>query len=410
MLGGIAWFAVPMTMASGLGLAARALIYQNPKMAILSADEVSAGLPAPAAAAALMGKSGACAMLILLYLAVTSATAAQLVAVSSLFSYDVVKTLKKDASPRLIFLSSHFMMVAWAIIMAAIGVIWHYVGVSMGWLYTMMGIAVAPAVIPIAMGIGWKKANKWGCIAGALLGLVVGLASWLTSTLAYEGAINLTTTSANIPLVIGNLLAFLTPALVVFPTSLIWPENFTFEATRAIGAPEVLAGRLPNDQGEVDDSHLTREQELAAEQAIDFVRDEDDKAKSGSDPQVEKDEKAVVTTANDLEVHNFDRMREPGDEYVIAAGLDPDTLEKEFTLSAKVALGLIFVLLIFIPCMGLTKRIWTAAGLAAWISIMIAWLFVTAVIVILLPIWESRAALSSIFVGIFRDASRRHQD
>ena len=38
----------------------------------LSAADVSAGLPAPAAASALLGKSGAAAMLILLFLAVTS--------------------------------------------------------------------------------------------------------------------------------------------------------------------------------------------------------------------------------------------------------------------------------------------------------------------------------------------------
>lgn len=46
---------------------------------------------APAAAAALLGKSGAAAMLILLFLAVTSATSAELIAVSSILTYDVYK-------------------------------------------------------------------------------------------------------------------------------------------------------------------------------------------------------------------------------------------------------------------------------------------------------------------------------
>ena len=54
-----------------LGLAAVAL-RNDPDMPILSAADVSAGLPAPAAASALLGKSGAAAMLILLFLAVTS--------------------------------------------------------------------------------------------------------------------------------------------------------------------------------------------------------------------------------------------------------------------------------------------------------------------------------------------------
>ena len=48
LLGGIAWFAVPMTIASSLGLAGRALVGQDPDMAVLTASQVSQGLPAPA--------------------------------------------------------------------------------------------------------------------------------------------------------------------------------------------------------------------------------------------------------------------------------------------------------------------------------------------------------------------------
>ena len=64
-------FAIPFTLSTTLGLAAVALT-GDPAMKTLSAADVSAGLPAPAAASALLGKSGAAAMLILLFLAVTS--------------------------------------------------------------------------------------------------------------------------------------------------------------------------------------------------------------------------------------------------------------------------------------------------------------------------------------------------
>jgi Na+/proline symporter len=57
----------------------------------LTPADVSAGLPAPSAAAALLGKSGAAIMLVLLFLAVTSATSAELIAVSSILTYDVYK-------------------------------------------------------------------------------------------------------------------------------------------------------------------------------------------------------------------------------------------------------------------------------------------------------------------------------
>lgn len=91
MLGGLSWFAVPFAFASCLGLAARALLhhpdfptYPNP----LSESQTSAGLAAPAAAAVLMGKGGAVAVLLVVFMAVTSATSAELIAVSSLFSYE----------------------------------------------------------------------------------------------------------------------------------------------------------------------------------------------------------------------------------------------------------------------------------------------------------------------------------
>lgn len=90
LLGGLAWFAIPFTFATTLGLAAVAL-RGDPDMRVLSAADVSAGLPAAAAASALLGQAGAAALLVLLFLAVTSACSAELIAVSSLLTYDVYK-------------------------------------------------------------------------------------------------------------------------------------------------------------------------------------------------------------------------------------------------------------------------------------------------------------------------------
>jgi Na+/proline symporter len=58
-------------------------------MKVLTPADVSAGLPASAAASALLGQSGAAALLVLLFLAVTSASSAEMIAVSSILTYDV---------------------------------------------------------------------------------------------------------------------------------------------------------------------------------------------------------------------------------------------------------------------------------------------------------------------------------
>ena len=42
-----------------------------------------------------------------------------------------------------------------------------------------MGVVLGSAVVPIAMCITWSKANKWGCIGGAVAGFCAGVTAWL---------------------------------------------------------------------------------------------------------------------------------------------------------------------------------------------------------------------------------------
>ena len=75
-------------------------------------------------------------MLILLFLAVTSATSAELIAVSSILTYDVYKRyINPHATEAQILRVSHYMVAAFAVFMGIAGTIFFYIGVSMGWLY-----------------------------------------------------------------------------------------------------------------------------------------------------------------------------------------------------------------------------------------------------------------------------------
>lgn len=76
LLGGLAWFSVPFCFATTLGMVALALRHDPDYPTypeLLTSAQVGAGLPAPAAAYALLGQGGAVAMLIVLFMAVTSA-------------------------------------------------------------------------------------------------------------------------------------------------------------------------------------------------------------------------------------------------------------------------------------------------------------------------------------------------
>ena len=63
-----------------------------PRCAFTPGASLGAGLVPPAAALFLLGRGGAILMVIMLFMAVTSSGSAELVAVSSLFTYDVYRT------------------------------------------------------------------------------------------------------------------------------------------------------------------------------------------------------------------------------------------------------------------------------------------------------------------------------
>lgn len=45
-----------------------------------------------------------------------------------------------------------------------------------------MGVVLGSAVVPIALCVTWSKANKWGCITGAVSGFFAGIIAWLVTT------------------------------------------------------------------------------------------------------------------------------------------------------------------------------------------------------------------------------------
>lgn len=122
LLGGVAWYGIPFGFSTAMGLGCAALTY-SPSFPTypepLSAAQNGAGLSAPASSIALMGQGGAVLMLILLFMAVTSATSAELIAVSSLLTFDVYKTyIKPDAPSSRLVQVSHFGIILYGLVLA----------------------------------------------------------------------------------------------------------------------------------------------------------------------------------------------------------------------------------------------------------------------------------------------------
>mmetsp|Transcript_16670 Transcript_16670/g.27575 ORF Transcript_16670/g.27575 Transcript_16670/m.27575 type:complete len:689 (+) Transcript_16670:141-2207(+) len=253
LIGGLCWFSIPFTMATTLGLAGIALegtpgFPTAESAGLYMADgDVSAGLVAPYAAVALLGSSGAVLVLIIVFMAVTSAASAELIAVSSIVAYDIYKVyFNPNATGKQIVRVSEFTIIGFGLFMGTLSIALHYIGLSLGYVYLAMGIFIGSAVIPIAMTISWKRQSKYGAVAGALVGLGCGLIAWFTVTKNYgkTGKIDLDTTGENYPMLAGNIVAICSSGLVSFVVSMIKPDNCDWSSTKAIA---LIDGALPQD-------------------------------------------------------------------------------------------------------------------------------------------------------------------
>ncbi|KAG2082869.1 urea transporter [Suillus discolor] len=375
LIGGLAWFAVPFAFSTTLGLAAVAFsavpaanspsqdpLSSNfiPMLAPLSQNAISEGLPASLAAATLLGKSGAAALLIVLFLAVTSATSAELIAVSSILTYDVyVRYINPKATERQILRMSHAGVVIFALVMGIAGVIFYYIGVSMGWLYTFMGVILGSAVCPIALCITWKKANKVGCIIGSLVGFSAGIIAWLVTTSALNQKV-INATVRDYEMLAGNLASIGVGAIISTTASLIWPDDYDFASARAINnRGTAVASRNVNDELE--------------------------------EPEVEK--KGLDVSASSAT-----------NEAQIDPELDPVGLNKAFKFAARASIVLTLVLIILIPLpLFFAQTVYSVTGFSVWVMVGIIWIFLSAFAVVIYPLWESRAALRLISRGVIMD-------
>ncbi|KAH9480101.1 Urea-proton symporter DUR3 [Psilocybe cubensis] len=376
LLGGLAWFSIPFTFATTLGLAAVAL-KGSPGMRILTPSDVSAGLPASAAATALLGKAGAACLLLVLFLAVTSACSAELIAVSSLLTYDVYKTyINPKATDAQILKVGHAMVLIYALGCGVAGLVFFYIGVSMGWLYTFMGVILGSGVVPIAICITWRKANKWGCISGTVIGFVAGVIAWIVTTSRLNGGvINVTTTGGSLEMLAGNLASILTGGIISVTASIMWPENFDWVATRAINQPRPISVEMDSMRSATSDM-----------------------AKMRPASSIETD---VQSISGDSFNDQIEKME-----------LDPVKLKKAFQFASWSSLSLFVILILVIPLpLFFSRVVFGKSGLTAWVIMGVAWTICSAVVVILYPFYESRDALEQISKQVLKDLfgkSNRH--
>ena len=249
LLGGACWFAIPFTLATTMGLTAIALDVD------LTPAQVQMGLVVPAAATALMGELGAIMVLTMLFMAVTSAGSAELIAVSSLITYDIYRTYKNpNASGKTLVKVSRATIVGFGLGMGGLAVILLGMGLSLGFVYLAMGIIIGAAVIPIALTILWKKTNRVAATLGAVIGLLIAVSTWVMTAASlpdFGGEISLASLGHNHSMLFGNVAGILSGGAIAIIGSLAVNKTFDWnDLKQKITLVEVQADTIQAEEDE----------------------------------------------------------------------------------------------------------------------------------------------------------------
>jgi hypothetical protein len=379
IMGGMAWFAIPFGFATTLGLAAVALTdnpsfptYPNP----MSTSQVSSGLAAPFGAVALLGNGGAIALLITLFMAVTSSSSSELIAVSSILTFDIFKMyIKPNATPAQLIKTSHYMICFFGFIMAAFACIWNAIGIDLGWLFLTMGLLIGGGVFPAAFAVTWKKQSKWGAISGAVGGLACGLTAWLVTAQAYYGELTIATTGANYPTLAGNLAAVLMGCLITVVVSLVKPDNFDWEITRSINAvTHIIEGESTPTTSITPTSASPPEK---------------------SSPTLQPNQSSNLTASPLPQLHQTLTSQSSTSLNDDAILENPKLLNRSFKFACYSSLTLTLLMDLIIPIpMFLSHYIFSKGFFLGWIVVGFLWVAFALGVCGVLPVWEARGFVS----------------
>ncbi|KAG1845912.1 putative urea transporter, partial [Suillus subalutaceus] len=361
MLGGLSWFAVPWAFGSCLGLSARALqssplfpTYPSP----LSPQQTSAGLAAPAAAAVLMGKGGAVALLLVVFMAVTSAASAELIAVSSIIIYRTY--WHPQATGAEIVRVSHYAICAWAIWMGCWATILQQANID---------LVLSPAVIPIILTVWWSKLTRTGLLCGSIIGAILGMLAWMIGCWKINGeyfrfrAITIANLALPISAVCSGLTGFMFSGLITVFVSLLKPDNYDFEGTRAIAMLDNSENNDPNSD---------------------------------------------VASAEKREKVPSDFELGPTDPVAQEDPLCHDTLQRVFRRAAWYSSAMSVIVILIVPLtMFFTNYVFSERFYTFWVTCSIVWVFMSGTFSVILPLLESRKEMVAILKRLGRLVSTK---
>ncbi|KAK5222120.1 hypothetical protein LTR72_006377 [Exophiala xenobiotica] len=356
IIGGLSWFTIPFVLASTYGLTAAATehlpsfpIYPNR----MNTYEISSGMAMPYAALAVNGKGGVIAILLMVFMAVTSAMSSETVATTALLTYNVYQAyINPKATGKQLLFFSHCVTIGFAIVSAAVAIAFNHGGFSVSFLITAIGIFVDSAIVPMACTIMWKKQSKLAVIVSPVASSVAAILAWFLTAYTHFGDISIASLSQNLPLVAGNIMAITGPFVLTPLLTYINPDDFDWQVFK-------------------------------------------DQIKRGDDEHVTVDGHVVTTHDAEAQAVLDERKRHEDENERILLGA------RNRSIIVSVVLTLALTLLWPIPMYG-TNYIFSKGFFRAWVAVLFIVAFMAAGAITLLPIWDARHVMVVIFRRWFK--------
>ncbi|CAO1639059.1 unnamed protein product [Sympodiomycopsis kandeliae] len=365
LAGGVLYFGIPWALGTVMGLASIGL-QSNPIWPAfgraLTKTEVNGGLPLAYTALAVAGKGGAVAVVILIFMAVTSTCSAQIIAVSSIVSSDMYHTyIRPDAKDKAVIRVSRLACVGFALVGSAVSVAFYYANLDLTWTLYFLGIVTTPGMITLPLTILWSKQTRLAAIVSPLVGMAVGLVVWLVTASHYgNGELSVATTGALLPCLWGTIAASFVPPILTVIISYAKPDE------------------QPWDWSGFD--------------KIKLVHHDDDSASTLVD------EKKHINGGQTISEHNLEQ------EDHAQRAISPEKvryMQRASNFAAIWGIVLFLIVWILVPfAIGGSRYIFNWRFFTGWVVVAILWLFITLLLVVFLPPIEGRSLIFKVIDGV----------
>ncbi|KAI9741291.1 MAG: hypothetical protein M1834_003008 [Cirrosporium novae-zelandiae] len=341
--GGFAWFSIPLGLCATMSYVAIALRSSEywPVSSPLTAYEINNALILPLAAETVMGKGGAVAIILMVFMAVTSSFSAEIIAHASIVTFDVYQPyIDPKASDDKLRWVSHISLVSFAVFSASFATGLQYSGLSMSWVLEFIGVTFGAAVVPITLAVISDRVSASYTTFAAPISTITALGVWLGVTKQLYEEVNTTTTFENWPMFAGCIVSLFLPFLIwlivrPFSSPYNWDDLFMMKAIEPRPGDRIYNAEDPSDLGE---------------------------------------------------------------DY------DPKALARASFLAKTISSVLLLVFLVLIPfSLYGTGYIFSRNFFIGWTVIVFIWSWVAAILIWCLPIWQSRGNIAVIVRNIIAD-------